>query len=122
MVEEAEEVCAKCSADSGISLDQVAQKEYAIYEEYSQRLAHAIHQGVDIEALKQEISSTVAERGSRTISSSRSGLRSGDNPGQHLANAMGILKDEAEGLKQAATRGQGWSCTAGSNCSGAGYG
>ena len=46
----------------------------------------------------------MTERGSKTIYSSRSGLRSGDNPGQRLANTMGILKDEAEGLKQAATR------------------
>ena len=90
--------------DSGISPDQAAQSEYAIYQDFSIRLDYANQEG-GIEALKQEIISTVRERGSKTnVSSSRSGLRSGDNPGQRLANAMGILKDEAEGLKLAASR------------------
>ena len=110
--------------DSGVSPDQAAQSEYAIYQDFSTRVANASQEG-DIEALRQEIISTVRERGSKTIVlSSRSGLRSGDNPRQRLANAMGILKDEAEGLKLAASRAKEGPvhCTAGCNCSGAGYG
>ena len=90
--------------DSGISPDQAVQSEFSIYADFATRVSNASPEG-DIEALKQEIISTVRERGSKTnVSSSRSGLRSGDNPGQRLANAMGILKDEAEGLKLAANR------------------
>ncbi len=47
--------------DSGISPDQAAQSEYAIYQEISMRLGYA-KQEVDIEALKQEILLTVQER------------------------------------------------------------
>ena len=94
------------AVDEGSTLAQATQDEYGIYYQFSQRLNVATTQGHDVEALKREIASSVAERGNRLhkIPTSRSGLRSGDNPGQRLANAMGILKDEAEGLKQAAVK------------------
>ena len=40
--------------DSGISPDQAAQSEYAIYQDFSTKLAYAMQEG-GIKALKQEI-------------------------------------------------------------------